>query len=306
MSDIAIAVENLSKSYLIGHQASQREPYTALRDVIAREARNFVRKATDAFRGRQIVQGDEVEEFWALKDINFHVKAGEVLGIIGKNGAGKSTLLKIIVGILKPDSGSVLVAGRDISSIKRREAARLIGYVAQDSAVRFPFTAMEFVLQGRFAQGRLIGFESEQDIKEANRAMEMTNTTEFASRLVVELSGGERQRVMLARALAARPRVLILDEPVANLDISHQVRMLDLVRRLTLENEISAIVVTHELNLAADFASSTLLLKDGEMIAFGAPRDVMTERLLRSVFETDLLVDANPVSGAPRVTLIRQ
>lgn len=241
-----------------------------------------------------------------LKGLSFEIDAGQLLAVVGPNGSGKSTLLKIIVGILKPESGSVLVAGRDISSIKRREAARLIGYVAQDSAVRFPFTAMEFVLQGRFAQGRLIGFESDQDIREANRAMEMTNTTEFASRPVVELSGGERQRVMLARALASRPRVLILDEPVANLDISHQVRMLDLVRRLTLENEMSAIVVTHELNLAADFASSTLLLKDGEMIAFGAPRDVMTEPLLRSVFETDLLVDANPISGAPRVTLIRQ
>jgi iron complex transport system ATP-binding protein len=241
-----------------------------------------------------------------LRGLSFDIGAGQLLAVVGPNGSGKSTLLKIIVGILQPDGGSVLVAGRDISSIKRREAASLIGYVAQDSAVRFPFTAMEFVLQGRFAQGRLIGFESEQDIREANRAMELTNTTEFASRLVVELSGGERQRVMLARALASRPRVLVLDEPVANLDISHQVRMLDLVRRLTVEREMSAIVVTHELNLAADFASRALLLKGGELIAFGAPQEVMTERLLRSVFETDLMVDENPASGSPRVTLIRQ
>jgi iron complex transport system ATP-binding protein len=239
-----------------------------------------------------------------LRGLSFDIGAGQLLAVVGPNGSGKSTLLKIIVGILQPDGGSVLVAGRDISSIKRREAARLIGYVAQDSAVRFPFTAMEFVLQGRFAQGRLIGFESEQDIQEANRAMELTNTTELASRLVVELSGGERQRVMLARSLASRPRVLVLDEPVANLDIAHQVRMLDLVRRLTVEGEMSAIVVTHELNLAADFASSALLLKGGELIAFGTPQEVMTEPLLRSVFETDLMVDENPASGSPRVTLI--
>jgi iron complex transport system ATP-binding protein len=239
-----------------------------------------------------------------LRGLSFDIGAGQLLAVVGPNGSGKSTLLKIIVGILQPEGGSVLVAGRDISSIKRREAARLIGYVAQDSAVRFPFTAMEFVLQGRFAQGRLIGFESEQDIQEANRAMELTNTTEFASRLVVELSGGERQRVMLARSLASRPRVLVLDEPVANLDISHQVRMLDLVRKLTVEGDMSAIVVTHELNLAADFASSALLLKGGELIAFGTPQEVMTEPLLRSVFETDLMVDENPASGSPRVTLI--
>lgn len=240
-----------------------------------------------------------------LKGLSFEIGAGQLLAVLGPNGSGKSTLLKIIVGILSADAGSVLVDGRDLCSIKRREAARLIGYVAQDSAARFPFTALEFVLQGRFAQGRLIGFESSQDIEEANRAMELTDTTQFASRLVVELSGGERQRVMLARSLASRPHVLVLDEPVANLDISHQVRMLELVRRLTTESEMSAIVVTHELNLAADFATSALLLKAGEMIAFGTPQEVMTEPLLRRVFETDLMVDANPASGAPRVTLIR-
>jgi iron complex transport system ATP-binding protein len=121
----------------------------------------------------------------------------------------------------------------------------------------------------------------------------------------MELSGGERQRVMLARALASRPRFLILDEPVANLDIAHQVKMLDLVSRLTAGGSMSAIVVTHELNLAAEFATSALLLKSGEIMACGSPRDVMTEAQLRAVFDTDLMVDTNPASGAPRVTLLR-
>jgi len=164
---------------------------------------------------------------------------------------------------------------------------------------------MELVLQGRFAQGGLIGFESERDVNEAEWAMRVTETTEFAATLVTELSGGERQRVMLARALAVRPKLLVLDEPVANLDIAHQVKMLDLVQRLARENAMSAIVVTHELNLAADFANSALLLKAGEMVAVGLPQAVMTEPLLRSVFETELLVDENPASGSPRVTLIR-
>jgi iron complex transport system ATP-binding protein len=239
-----------------------------------------------------------------IKALSFEVGSGELLAVLGPNGSGKSTLLKIIAGILSPDSGRVLINDRNLSSISRREAARLIGYVAQDSVIRFPLTAMEFVLQGRFAQGRLIGFESDDDIEEAMRAMKLTETTQFAGRPVIELSGGERQRVMLARALASQPRLLVLDEPVANLDISHQVKMLDLVRTLTSEGEMSAIVVTHELSLASDFATSVLLLKSGELIAFGKPQEVMTESLLRSVFETDLMVDANPASGAPRITLV--
>ena len=240
-----------------------------------------------------------------LKGLSFEVGPGQTLAVLGPNGSGKTTLLKTIVGILSPSSGSVLIDGRSLTRASRREAARLIGYVAQESAVRFPFTAIEFVLQGRFAQGRLVGFESEEDVREAERAMDLTETTSFSSRIVSELSGGERQRVMLARALASRPKLLVLDEPVANLDISHQVKMLDLVSRLVAEEAMSAVVVTHELNLAAEFATAVLLLKAGEVVAFGEPADALSEERLRSVFETDLIVDVNPRSAAPRITLVR-
>ena len=240
-----------------------------------------------------------------LKGVSFEVSNKELLVVLGPNGSGKSTLLKIIVRVLEPQSGSVILDGRDITTMPRRQTARLIGYVAQESTQRFPLTAMEYVLQGRFAQGRLIGFESEEDVREASRAMEMTETVEFAARYVGELSGGERQRVMLARALASRPRLLVLDEPVANLDISHQVKMLELVKELTRTADISAIVVTHELNLAAEFATRTMLMKSGEVLAVGEPREVLTEDRLRALYGTDLLVDRNPVSGAPRITICK-
>jgi len=241
-----------------------------------------------------------------LKGLTFAVREGELLALLGPNGAGKSTLVKLIVGILRAASGKLLLDGRDLRAMSRREAARLIGYVAQESTVLFPLTTMEYVLQGRFAQGRLIGFESDDDLREAQRVMELTETTEFAARPVQELSGGERQRVMLARALVARPRLLVLDEPVANLDIAHQVKMLEMVKRLTAGGEMAAIVVTHELNLAAEFASSVLLMKAGDMIAHGTPREVMTESHLRNVFDAPLVVDANRTSGAPRITISRQ
>ena len=239
-----------------------------------------------------------------LKGVSFNVGKGELFAVLGPNGSGKSTLIKIIVGILKPENGEVLIDRRNLALMSRRDIAATVGYVAQESAVRFPLTTMELVLQGRFAQGRIIGFESDRDVSEAEWAMRVTETLELAARPVTELSGGERQRVMLARALAVRPSLLVLDEPVANVDIAHQVKMLDLIKRLTAESGMTAMVVTHELNLAAEFASIVLLLKNGETAGFGNPREVMTRDALRTVFDTDLLVDESPASGAPRVTLI--
>jgi iron complex transport system ATP-binding protein len=240
-----------------------------------------------------------------LDGVSFSINSGELLAVLGPNGAGKSTLLRLVVGTLKPAGGSVWICGRRLDQMSRREAARLIGYVPQESSLRFPLTALEFVLQGRFAQGRLIGFESNEDEHEAALAMELTETVQFAARRVMELSGGERQRVMLARAIASRPSLLVLDEPVANLDVSHQVKVFELVKSLTQKRGMSSIVVTHELNLAAEFATSVLLLKSGRVSSFGAPRDVMNRDTLGSVFETDLMVDENPATGAPRITLMR-
>jgi iron complex transport system ATP-binding protein len=242
---------------------------------------------------------------WPVLDgVSFEAGRGELLVVLGPNGAGKSTLLKVIVGILKPAAGRILLEGRDLVSMSRRQVARLIGYVAQESDVRFPLTALEFVLQGRFAHGRLFGFESAEDLRKATWAMEVTGTAQFASRSILELSGGERQRVLLARALSGMPRLLVLDEPVANLDISQQVKAFDLLRRLAAECHMSAIVVTHELNLASGFATRILMLKSGRVLACGPPREVMTKRLLGELFDADLMVDLNPISGAPRVTPI--
>lgn len=239
-----------------------------------------------------------------LEDVSFDIGRGEVLAVVGPNGSGKSTLLKIVARILKPERGTIKLAGRDLTGFARRELARLIGYVAQQSPIRFPLTSAEYVLQGRFSHGSLLGFESDEDLREAKAAMEMTETLDFSSRRIDELSGGERQRVMLARALASGPSLLVLDEPVANLDISQQVKMLDLVRRLTESGRISAIVVTHEVNLAAQFSQRVLMLKSGRLLACGITADVLTEHNLSTLYDTAVIVDRNPVCGSPRVTVL--
>ena len=238
-----------------------------------------------------------------LDGVSCEVSAGEVLAIAGPNGSGKSTLVGLLDGLLAPSSGTVLLDGRPVARMPRREVARAVGFVAQSGELHFPLSVLEYVLQGRFAHGHLLGFETDEDLAAARRALEMTATAEFATRHVLELSGGERQRVMLARAVAQEPRALLLDEPTANLDISHQVRMLDLVRSLAHGAGLAVAVVTHDLNLAAEFADRLLLLGDGRVRGVGTPAEVLTAERIEALFGVPVVVDANPANGAPRVTV---
>jgi iron complex transport system ATP-binding protein len=239
-----------------------------------------------------------------LRDVSVDVREGEVLAIAGPNGSGKSTLVSLLDGLLAPESGRVLLGERSLQSIPRREIARSVGFVAQSAEFHFPLTVLEYVLQGRFAHGHLLGFETDHDVEAASRALQMTGAESFAARHLDELSGGERQRVMVARALAQEPRVLLLDEPTANLDIAHQIRILALVRSLAHGCRMAVAVVTHDLNLAAEFADRVVLLADGQVRGCGTPQETLTPERLESVFGTPVLVDANPVTGAPRITVL--
>jgi iron complex transport system ATP-binding protein len=237
-----------------------------------------------------------------LCGITLEVRAGEIVALLGPNGAGKSTLLGAAHGALKLRSGEVLFDQQPVKSFPRRELARRIAVVAQAGEVRFPLTSLEYVLTGRFAYSSALGFDSPRDLEVAMKALADTDAAQFAERMFNELSSGERQRVVLARALAQEARLLLLDEPTANADIAHQVSLLGLVRRLTHERQFGALVVTHEINLAAEFADRVALLKDGKLLACGTPDEVMTESLLGELFDTTLLVDAHPHSGQPRVS----
>lgn len=238
----------------------------------------------------------------AVVDVSLRARPGELIAIIGPNGAGKSTLLRALNQSVEAASGEVLLAGQPLQSFSRRAVARRIAVVAQESELRFPVTVLEFVLGGRYAWSSAWGWESDQDVEIARGILSETELEGYEARLMNELSGGERQRAVVARALATGARVFLLDEPTANLDLAHQATMLRLVRGRCDDQQSAAVVVTHDLNLAAEFADQVMLLKSGREIATGPPRTVFTPELLKEVFGLQVLVDAHPVTGAPRVT----
>ncbi len=238
-----------------------------------------------------------------VKDVSFILRNGEILAILGANGAGKTTLLKSLNAGLPTNKGEIFLDEKSIKESSRREIAQKIAVVAQETETKFPVTVLEFVLSGRFAQGNAFGWETSSDFEIAENALRICDLADFENRLMNRLSGGERQRVVLARALATEARILLLDEPTANLDLAHQALMFRLVRERCKSCASSAIVITHDLNLASEFADEILLLKKGQVIAKGTPEKVLTARNLREVFDVEVFLDANPASGKPRITM---
>jgi ABC-type cobalamin/Fe3+-siderophores transport system ATPase subunit len=242
----------------------------------------------------------------AVTDLSVALKPGEITAIIGPNGAGKSTLLKSLNGQVRPSSGTIFLDGQPLERLNRRSISRRIAVVAQEAELRFPVTVLEFVLGGRFAWATNAGWgwETERDLQIANAVLRETELNDLSGRLMNELSGGERQRALMARALATEAPILLLDEPTANLDLSHQATLLALVRNRCDRNEAAALVVTHDINLAAQFADNLILMKQGRAVHSGKPEQVLQSDILHDVFAIKVLVDAHPVTGGPRVTTV--
>jgi iron complex transport system ATP-binding protein len=241
---------------------------------------------------------------WVLKNLSFETREGEFLGIIGPNGSGKTTLLKIIDGIFMPQQGSALMNGLNIKKIKRYDIAKIIAVVPQDSPMIFSFTVQEVVLMGRAPHLGRLRFEGQTDFEIVRKAMEITDIRPFAARSINELSGGERQRVLIARALAQQPQIILLDESTAFLDIKHQIAFFDLIKNLNKEEGLTVITVTHDINLASLFCDRVMLLNEGIIHSIGTPDEVITESNIKEVYETDVLVDKILLTGQPRVTLV--
>jgi iron complex transport system ATP-binding protein len=236
-----------------------------------------------------------------LSSISFPVSAGEIFGLLGPNGSGKSTLVRLMSGVLSPQTGRVTYAGRDLRTYGREELARAIAVVPQETTIELPFSVLEVVLMGRSPYLGKFGFEGARDLAVAQRAMEKTEVQALAAREVHTLSGGERQRVILARALAQEPRVLLLDEPTAFLDIKHQVAVYDLLKQLSREQGLAVVAILHDLNLAALYCDRLALLKAGRVFCQGIPEQVLTYVNVKAVYETDVYIDLNDITGKVQI-----
>jgi iron complex transport system ATP-binding protein len=232
-----------------------------------------------------------------LAGVDLDAAPGEIVGLLGPNGSGKSTIVKILSAVLRGYTGSVRIDDRELREIPRRELARLLAVVAQETSFTFGYTALEIVLMGRHPHLAGLAFEADRDVDLAHSALRSCGADALASRSIHELSSGERQRVVFARALAQEPRVLLLDEPTSYLDIRHQVELYDVVRELAHDQGRTVLTVLHDLNLAAEYCDRIYLLHCGQISAGGSTTDVLTYANLKRVFETEVYVDTNSLTG---------
>jgi iron complex transport system ATP-binding protein len=240
---------------------------------------------------------------FALSELTFEVAVGEIVGVIGPNSSGKTTLIRLLTRVLEPAAGEILLEGVPVGRLSRRDLARRVAVVPQGMLPQFPFTVGELVLMGRYPHDPGRYFESPRDRAIAREAMEATGVLELADLPLEHLSGGERQRAVVARALAQEPRLLVLDEPTSHLDLRYQVETAALLRRLNRELGTSILLVSHDLNLAAEVCDRLLLLSAGRAAAIGSPETVLDPTLLASVFGCEVVVDKNETTRRPIVRL---
>ncbi len=241
------------------------------------------------------------EEF-LLQDINLTIKGEKITGIIGPNGSGKTTLLRAITKVLPLLGGKIILDGKNVAFMSSKEIAQYIAVANNDIEAQFDISVEDFTALGRIPhQQPLQFFENSRDQEKIEQALQMTGMLSFRLRPLRCLSAGERQMAVIAKALAQEPRLLLLDEPVAHLDISHQRYILDLISRLHRESNLSVIIILHELNLASEYCDELILLDQGRVFQSGSPREVMKKEIIEQIYKTEVVMAENPVSGKPHI-----
>ncbi len=244
------------------------------------------------------------ENGFFLQGINLEIAEKELIGIIGPNGSGKTTLLRAITRILRPVKGEIIFRGSNIWKRSIKELSKMIAVVTQNIPTN-SMSVEDFVLLGRIPHYRRFQFfETKKDIEISERCMTLTKTINFRNKSLNQISGGERQLVCIARALAQEPHLLLLDEPTAHLDITHQIGIMDLIKRLNKEFGLTVIMVLHDLNLASEYCDRVILLKEGKVYKIGTPHEVLTYQVIEHVYKTLVLVKENPLSRRPYIFLV--
>ena len=241
-----------------------------------------------------------------LNDFSCVIESGKILGVLGPNGSGKSTLLKLLVRILPVQRGTIQLFEKDLAHLSQADIARNVALVPQETQQVFPFTIAEMVLMGRFPHHSGFGgwhWEDSDDVMIAQTAMQDLDVAHLGGRLITDVSGGERQRAIIARALAQEPKVLLLDEPTAFLDLHHQLDIARVLKRLNQERGLTVVMVSHDLNLASQYCDQLILLNHGRIVKGGTPEEVVRPDILETVYGCRVLVDRHPQSGMPRVSL---
>lgn len=239
-----------------------------------------------------------------LDNLNFSIPQGDFVGIVGPNGSGKSTLLKLFSGVLKPKTGQIYLQERVVAQIPSKEMAKILAVVPQSTEPIYNFSAYEVVAMGRYPHQGRWSTADVKDQKVIQRVLEQTGVWNLRDRNIQELSGGERQRVIIARALAQEPQVILLDEPTSSLDISYQIEIFDLLQELNLEG-VTIVAVLHDLNLAAQYCTHLAMISKGRIIVSGTPDEVITVKNIREVYQTEVVISYK-FSGRPYVTLLSQ
>lgn len=238
-----------------------------------------------------------VESVNALRDVTVSIPRGSLTGLIGPNGCGKTTLLKLLSGVLSPDSGSVTLDGRTLSSMSKRQVARRLAVVPQETHPAFEYTVLEMALMGRHPYLGPFQLEGPADLAIARDSLTATGTAQLADRSYTSLSGGEKQRVIIASALTQSPEVLLLDEPTASLDLGYQLEIGALLRRLNKERSATMVMATHDLNLAASLCDTLVLMRQGRVLADGNTPDVLTSASVKQLYDVEADVRMHELAG---------
>ncbi len=243
---------------------------------------------------------------FALRGVTLSVPTRSVFGILGPNGSGKTTLLRVLAGILRPESGRVLLDSEPLSSLSRRVLARRLAVVPQETHLAFDYSVLEIALMGRYPHLGTFGLEGPRDVLIARDALAATGTLDLAARSFSTLSGGEKQRAVIARALAQEPEIMLLDEPTSSLDLGYQIEIGSLLRALNTTRRVTIVVATHDLNFAASVCSHVALLSGGLLTSEGTTDSVLTAGAIEALYGVQVDVGRHPATGRPVIVPIRK